>query len=89
MADHISSTPDMARARIKAIRDIAKQLAIDTEGDHAECMFELICAAVLIAHEARPTALPADMIARAAPYAVTTVEGWFADELKVFRCKHG
>jgi len=89
MAQHIDSPPEVARARIKAIRDAAKLLAINTGGDQAECMFELIAACVLICHEARPTSLPEDMIARVAPDAAACVEEWFADELKEFRCKNG
>ena len=84
-----NSAPQVAYARIKAIRDAAKLLAMKTGGDQAECIFELISAAVLICHEARPSALPSDMIARVAPDAAACVEEWFADELKEFRCKNG
>jgi len=89
MAKHIDSLPEVARARIKALRDAAKLLCIKTGGDPAECMFELIAACVLICQEARPASLPADMIARVAPDASACVEEWFADELKEFRCKNG
>ena len=89
MRTHVDSPPQIARARIKAIRDFGKEIAIKTGGDQAECMFELIAAAVMICQEARPNRLPAVMIADAAPSAAACVEEWFADELKNFRCKHG
>ena len=89
MATHIDSPPEVARGRIKAIRDVAKELAIRTGGDQAECMFELIAACVLIGQEARMTSLPEELIARIAPDAAACVEEWFADELKEIRCKHG
>jgi hypothetical protein len=81
--------PDLAASRIIAIRDAAKRLNVQTGGDPAECIFELVCAAILIAHEARPVKPPAEMIASIAPAAADTVEHWFPDMLKGFRCRHG
>jgi hypothetical protein len=81
--------PDVAAARIRAIRDVARELSKTTGGDPAECMFELICAAILVCQEARPMRSPAEMVATAAPDAAATVEAWFADDLKNMRCHHG
>jgi hypothetical protein len=85
MVKRKNSTPEVAAARIIAIRDAARLLHIKTGGDQAECMFELLCAAILVCHEARPTKLPAEMLAEIAPHAAATVEHWFPDELKVMR----
>ena len=85
----IDSPPHVARARIDTIYQVAKSISIKTGGDQAECAFELVCAAILVLHEARPSALPAKMIAGITPQAAEAVEEWFAAELKKFRCKHG
>lgn len=89
MGKHANSPPDIAAARILALRDVARQISIKTGGDPAEAIFELICAAILICHEARPAKMPEAMIAQAAPDAAATVEAWFQDELKDMRCRHG
>jgi hypothetical protein len=89
MADHIESPPDVARARISAIHQAARKMCIATGGDPAECAFELVAAAILILHEARPTKKTSQMIAGIAPDAEAVVEEWFPEELKQFRCKHG
>ena len=88
MAD-TNTTPATARARIAAIHKAARELALQTGGDPAECAFELVCAAILVIHEARPAKLPADMIAGIAEGAAQTVEHWFPEELKKHRCRHG
>ena len=89
MGERQNSPPEIAAARIIAIRDAARKLSIETGGDRAECMFELLCAAILVCHEARPLAPPERMVADAAPHAAATVEAWFADELNRHRCRHG
>lgn len=89
MADHKNSPPEVAQARIAMMRNVAKQLSVNTGGDPAECVMELICAAILISHEARPLVAPAKVIADIAPAAEKVVEEWFADVLKLLRCRHG
>lgn len=86
---HIDSSPEVARARINAIYKAARNLSIETGGDPAEAVFELICAATLILIEARPRKSTADLIAQAAAPATATVEAWFAEEIKAWRCRHG
>lgn len=83
------TTPELARARIAAIHKAVKNFSIETRGDPAEAVFELICVAVLILEEARPAKPPSELIANAAPHAVGTVEAWFADEIKEMRCRNG
>lgn len=88
MGERQNSPPEIAAARIIAIRDAARKLSIETGGDPAECIFELLCAAILVIHEARPLAPPERIVADVAPHAVATVEAWFADELNRHRCRH-
>lgn len=88
MADaHKDSPPEVASARIEAIYKAARKLSIETGGDPAEAMFELVAAAILIAHEARPTIKPAQMIADIAPAASATVDAWFSTYLKQIRTR--
>ena len=89
MTDPTYSPPDVARGRINALYKAARHLSIETGGDPAECAFELVCAAILILHEGRPSNTPARMIAGIAADAEACVEEWFADQLKQIRCKHG
>jgi hypothetical protein len=89
MTGHPDTAPEIARARIAAVRDAAKALCLRTGGDPAECVFELIAAAILIIHEARPIRPPSEMISDVASSAAECVDHWFADELQRFRCRHG
>lgn len=84
-ADQPDNPPPVAAARIFAIYQFTKDMHIRTEGGQAEAAFELLVAACLIIHEARPMRPAAEMLSNVAANAETTALDWFADMIADFR----
>ncbi|MCW1932650.1 hypothetical protein [Pararhodobacter zhoushanensis] len=85
MPDRPDSPPPVSAARILAIYRATKSLHLRTGGDPAEASFELLAAACLIIHEARPMRSAAEVIADVAPHAEVTALEWFSDMVAEWR----
>ena len=79
------SPAPVAAARIFALYQSVKSLHQRTGGDPAEAAFELIVAACIVMHEARPARAVPGIIADVAKDADTCAKEWFADLIAQFK----